>query len=93
MPWTVELFPHAVRDYRRLSAVVRERMRGALHRLEEYEDPLRGPGVRALVGRLEGYHRLRVGDLRVIFELILKRKVIAVHRIVPRKEAYRTPRT
>jgi len=89
MPWTVELYPHAVREYRKLSGPTRKRIREALDRLERANEPLLQAGVRSLVGRLAGFHHLRVGDWRVIFEIIRKRSVIAVHRIVPRKDAYK----
>ncbi len=38
---------------------------------------------------LKGFYRLRVGDYRIIFEILVTRKVVAVHSIVPRGKAYR----
>jgi mRNA interferase RelE/StbE len=89
MPWSVELFPHAVRDYHKMPGSTRHRIKDSLRRLECADEPLLQPGVRSLVGRLAGFHRLRVGEWRVIFELIPDRSMIAVHRIIPRKDAYK----
>ena len=89
MSWTVELFPDAEKQYKKLARNTRDRIRGALTELEECENPLFHRQVIPLVGRLKGYCRLRVGDYRVIFEVLPSRKVIAVHRIVPRSQAYR----
>lgn len=89
MSWAVELFPEAEKQYKRLARNLRDRIRRSLTELEESENPRSHRQVIPLVGKLKGYYRLRVGDYRVIFEILPSRKVIAVHLIIPRGQAYR----
>jgi len=89
MSWAVELFPEAEKQYKRLARNLRDRIRRALTELEESENPRSHRQVIPLVGKLKGYYRLRVGDYRVIFEILPSRKIIAVHLIIPRGQAYR----
>jgi len=89
MNWTVEVFPEAEKSYNKLPHNLRERIRRALTELEGSDNPLSHRQVIPLVGKLKGLYRMRVGDYRVIFEILAARKVIAVHSIVPRSRAYR----
>ncbi len=50
------------------------------------EDPYMG---RKLIGDLSDYRRLRVGDYRVIYEVIEEEVIIVVIKIAHRKEVYR----
>jgi mRNA-degrading endonuclease RelE of RelBE toxin-antitoxin system len=59
-----------------------------LEELECSENPLHHKDVRALEGKLKGYHRLRIGEYRMIFELDREKKRIGVLAIVPRGHAY-----
>lgn len=43
----------------------------------------------ALKGDLAGFFRLRVGDYRVIYEILHDERVIVVHLIGHRREVYR----
>ncbi len=89
MNWTVEVFPEAEKSYNRLSRNLRERISHVLRELEASDNPLSHRQVIPLVGKLKGFYRMRVGDYRVIFEILAPTKVIAVHSIVPRGRAYR----
>ena len=89
MRWTVELYPEAIKRYDRLARNLRERIRKSLGELQGMEHPASHRQVIPLVGQLKGFYRLRVGDYRIIFELLDPRHGIAVHAIVPRGGAYR----
>lgn len=52
------------------------------------ENPLRHKDVRSLEGRLKGYHRLRVGEYRAIFETDSAGRRIGVLEIIPRGRGY-----
>jgi mRNA interferase RelE/StbE len=43
----------------------------------------------ALSGDLVGLYKLRVGDYRVIYEIVRKEKTIVIHAIGHRREIYR----
>lgn len=46
------------------------------------------PGVKKLVGSEQSY-RIRIGDYRVVYEVIENRLVIEIVRVRHRKDAYR----
>jgi len=53
-------------------------------------DPI--PFRKTDVGKLKGYdsiYRIRVGDLRVVYEVLWARRTIVIHYIGPREKAYR----
>ncbi|MBI3260960.1 type II toxin-antitoxin system RelE/ParE family toxin [Candidatus Berkelbacteria bacterium] len=51
-------------------------------------DPYQGGDIKKLQN-LAGYYRLRVGDLRIIFEIHEKQKAVWVNQILPRGQAYK----
>ncbi|MGH2868430.1 MAG: type II toxin-antitoxin system RelE family toxin [Solirubrobacteraceae bacterium] len=79
MPAAVELRPAAAKTLRRLSRPDRERILAAIERLPAAD-------VRSLTGKPHQY-RLRVGDWRVLFELV-DRDIIVVYRVAARGSAY-----
>ncbi len=62
-------------------------MRSALLRLAE--DIADYPGVVQMAGEWEGYRRIRVGNLRVIFWHDEKDDIIYVDHIAPRGDIYK----
>jgi len=53
-------------------------------------DPI--PFRKADVGKLKGYdniYRIRVGDLRIVYEVLWAPRTIVIHYIGPREKAYR----
>ena len=52
------------------------------------EHPLAGS---ALKGELRGLRRIRVGDYRIVYEVLADRLVILAVRVAHRREAYRRP--
>jgi len=88
MSWKIEVKPSAEKSYLRLAKNTRKRIKQALRGLEEEEDPLSDPNVRALTGKLEGDYRLRVGKWRILFTPDRKTRLIFVYAILPRGNAY-----
>jgi len=53
-------------------------------------DPI--PFRKADVSKLKGYdsvYRIRVGDLRIVYEVLWAQRTIVIHYIGPREKAYR----
>jgi len=77
----------AARYLRRLPAQEKDRLVTALRELAE--DPLKQPGVKAMLGRWSGYHRLRVGGTRVLFKMVAEEDVVYVDHVGPRGDIYK----
>jgi mRNA-degrading endonuclease RelE of RelBE toxin-antitoxin system len=88
MNWKIEVQPTAEKYYLKLDKKTRTRMKDALRELENTNDPLLHPNVRALTGKLRGDFRLRVGKCRILFTPHIKKKMLYVFAIVPRGRAY-----
>lgn len=85
MSWSVELTPEVAKTLRRLDSRTSKRLRRALTALETLED-LRVRGE-ALTGTLRGIWRYRVGDYRIVCDLIDNRLAVLEigHRSTIRK--------
>lgn len=83
MNYTVELKPRAVKDLKCLQKQDASRIADALERLQS---DMAGD-VKKLTHFMPEY-RLRVGPLRVLFELENETQIV-VYRVVHRREAYR----
>ena len=88
MSWTIEVKPAAEKYYLKLDKKTRIRVKEAMRELENSDNPLLHPNVRALTGKLRGDFRLRVGKWRVLFTPDAARKIIYVFAIIPRGDAY-----
>lgn len=88
MSWTIEIKPSAVKQYRRLDATERRRIKEALRELEQTERPLLHPRVRPLTGKLKGDYRVRIGDRRVLLTPDRDARVLHVYAILPRGDAF-----
>jgi len=84
MPYRLRITETARREFRRLPAHTRERVR---HTIEALADDPRPHGCKKLRG-VEAY-RVRVGDYRVIYDVDDALQTIMVLRIKHRREAYR----
>ncbi|MBI4260109.1 MAG: type II toxin-antitoxin system RelE/ParE family toxin [Actinobacteria bacterium] len=90
--YEVRLAPDAERTYRRLPDSTRKRVREAVLRpAERLSEPGRrmGKSVRTIRGTADSFHRLRVGDLRVMCDVIPEDTVILVLGIVDRRDLER----
>ena len=78
---------HAAKYLQRLPKEIKERIKGILKELEE--NPLEQPGVKHMVGDWAGYHRMRVGKMRIIFWFDDTEDVVYVDYIGPRGDVYK----
>lgn len=83
----VKVHRHAAKYLQRLPKDSKERIKDVLKRLEV--TPLEQPDVRHMVGEWAGYHRIRVGKLRIIFWFDEKDDVVYVDHIGPRGDVYK----
>lgn len=87
MNWKIEVKPFAEKYYLKLDKKTRARMKEALRELENTDDPVLHPDVRAMTGKLRGDYRLRVGKWRVLFTPDVEKKTLYVFAILPRGNA------
>lgn len=90
MAWTIDVSEKAVRALRKLDRQTARRIRDELAEIAELEDP-RSRG-RALVGNLAGLWRYRVGDYRVVCDIMDGVLVILVVDVEHRSMVYKTRR-
>jgi mRNA interferase RelE/StbE len=86
--WKLELSKDSWKYLEKLGKRSGLRILDRLEELGEKENPTFQKDVRPLEGKLKGFYRLRIGDLRVIFEIDWAEKRIGVLAIVPRGNAY-----
>jgi mRNA-degrading endonuclease RelE of RelBE toxin-antitoxin system len=87
--YEIRLLPAAIRQLRNLDGEDGKRVRASLA-----EQAIRsaspgsrgGKSLKAIRGRHDRFHRLRVGELRVVFDLIPEERVLRVHGIVSRRD-------
>ena len=75
----------AERDLRKLSQVILWRVNEKILALRHNPRP---PGVRKLVGALEGW-RIRVGDYRILYQIDDGAQTVTIVRVKHRREVYR----
>ena len=86
MSWTVELTSDAARTLRKIDPQISRRIRKVLAAIESLEDPrVRG---KALTGPLCGLWRYRVGDYRIVCDLVDSQLVVLVIDIDHRSTIY-----
>ena len=84
---TVIVHRHAAKYLRRLPKKTQKRIKDILKQFEN--DALEHPDVKHMVGDWAGYHRIRVGNLRVIFWFDEKEDVVYMDHIGPRGDVYK----
>jgi mRNA interferase RelE/StbE len=84
--YQIRILDAASRELGRLEADVRRRIVGRVHWLAENLDMIK---PEALVGEFTGLYKLRVGNYRVIYEVLHSEKVIVIHLVGHRREIYR----
>ena len=87
MGWTVELSSGAERQLRKLDLDTAKRLGNYLRSLVAQTSDPRQRG-KALTGPMTGLWRYRVGDYRLVCELIDQRLVVLVVRLGPRSRIY-----
>ena len=85
--YRIRLLDTASRSLAKLDKPVARRIVDRLYWLAEH---LVEADLEALTGEFEGMFKLRVGDYRVIYELLYEERLIVIHTIGHRREIYRT---
>ena len=85
MTYIVEVAPAAGRQIRKLD---RETQRRIVARLAELEDEPRPQDVKKLQGE-EDLYRVRVGDYRIVYQIVDRRLLVLVLKVGHRREIYR----
>jgi mRNA interferase RelE/StbE len=83
--YRVELTKAAAKELRKLDVGVRRRVLAGIAELEE--DP-RPPGCKKLVGESNAW-RIRIGDYRVLYDVIDDVLIVTVVRVAHRREVYK----
>lgn len=82
----IRVLEEASRELARLDKPVGRRIAERINWLAANLDSIR---PEALTGDLIGLYKLRVGDYRVIYEVIRNEKTIVIHAVGHRREIYR----
>ena len=85
MTFTVVIAPAAVRQLRKLDAHARRRIQAAIDLLAENPRP---PAAKRLVN-FAGEWRVRVGDYRVVYDIVDDELIVLVLSAAHRREVYR----
>ena len=89
MVWAVEFDPEAVKDLKKMDRQVQVRIIGFLReRVAPLPDP-RSIGEALAGARLGNYWKYRVGDWRIICDIVDSRIVVRVLRVGNRREVSR----
>jgi mRNA interferase RelE/StbE len=87
--WQIEFDPDALKELKKLDRTVQVRLVGFLRdRLAPLDDP-RSIGEALSGARLGSYWKYRVGDWRIVCDILDRRIVVRVLRIGNRREVYR----
>ncbi len=87
--YRVRLLDAASKELAGLDKSTARRIVERMHRLAGNVEEVQ---LEALAGEFEGLFKLRVGDYRVVYELIHDEQVIMIHAIGHRREVYRRRR-
>ncbi len=83
--YRVLLERNAEKDLDRLSSEIHEHVIPAIQGLATNPRP---PGCRKLTGSKQDW-RIRVGDYRVVYEIVDEIRIVRIHRVRHRREVYR----
>jgi mRNA interferase RelE/StbE len=84
--YRVHILDSAARDLARLDKPTGQRVVERIRWLAANFDAAR---TEALRGNLAGLYKLRVGDCRVIYEVLREEQILLIHAIGHRREIYR----
>jgi len=86
--YQIRILDAAARDLARLDPTIGHRIVNRIRWLAENLDDVR---PEALTGDLAGFYKLRIGDHRVVYEILHSYQMIVIHLIGHRREIYRKP--
>ena len=84
--YQIRILDAAARDLARLDKQIGLRIARRIHWLAENLEDIKPV---ALSGNLAGLYRLRVGDYRILYEILHDEQFIVIHFIGHRREVYR----
>ncbi|MBN1138347.1 MAG: type II toxin-antitoxin system RelE/ParE family toxin [Anaerolineae bacterium] len=84
----IRILDAAARDLARLDLAVARRI---MNRLRWLAENLTDIKPEALTGDLAGFNKLRIGDYRVVYEILPAEQTIVIHLIGHRRKIYRKP--
>ena len=84
--YRIHILDAATRELARLDRPVGRRVVKRINWLAANLDNVR---VEALTGDLADFYKLRVGDYRVLYEILHEEQTIVIHQIGHRREVYR----
>jgi mRNA interferase RelE/StbE len=82
----IRILDSAVHDLSKLDGQVGRRV---VNRIRWLAENIESIGLESLAGDLAGLYKLRVGDYRILYEILYNEKAIVVHIIGHRREVYR----
>ncbi|MBI5816713.1 MAG: type II toxin-antitoxin system RelE/ParE family toxin [Nitrospinae bacterium] len=88
MSYQIEILPAARRELAALPLDARRRIDKAILALAGNPHP-RPPAIIPLQGNQRGLFRLRIGDYRIIFQIVESRLIVTIIQAGHRKEIYR----
>lgn len=86
--YRVLMLPAATRELAELDKPVGRRI---VKRITWMAENVEGARLEALTGELAGLYKLRIGDYRVLFQLLHDEHALVVHAVGHRREIYRRP--
>ncbi|MDD3726184.1 MAG: type II toxin-antitoxin system RelE/ParE family toxin [Candidatus Ratteibacteria bacterium] len=89
MKWQIKFSTQAEKYYIKLPSDMRKRVKKSLFELGNTDIPFLHPDVKPLLGKLDGFYRLKIGKYRIIFSIIKDIHTIAVVNIFPRGDVYK----
>ena len=84
--YRIRVLEGATRELARLDKLIGRRVTQRIKRLAANLDDIR---PEPFTGDLAGFYKLRVGDYRIIYEILYDEWVIVIHEIGHRREIYR----
>jgi len=84
--YSVSLSEEAKRFFERASAKLQQRLDRCFEQLGI--NPQQHPNIKSLKGNFAGYHRYRVGDYRVVYQIDIRSSHVFIITIVHRSKAY-----
>ncbi len=84
--YRIRILDAATRDLARLDRPIGHRVAERIHWLAENLDNIR---PEPLTADLAGLYKLRVGDYRVVYEILRNEQVMVIHQIDHRRRIYR----
>ena len=85
--YTVVVHRHAARYLKKLPRDQQTRIKHLLSQMKNH--PLELSGIKSMVGDWAGYHRVRMGNIRIIFWIDEPKHIVYVDHIGPRGDIYK----